>query len=186
MQYLKSLFSLMNNIVFLKKHIIAIKTLFATLILSSFVFLLSCTDTGDEFQTFLEKNDGTEWLLSNDNLTVYIRLNNNSTPHIEQWYYTSEFKCFEYNPNIFIPGDCKIKENSIDTLIVEGDLFLSDYEYMTFTTQGNTLKVDITLDECQEETVYFTKSSVWLDNLETCVQVEKEQLRFYHSCINRD
>jgi len=177
-----SLFSITNKIELLQSKAAQKRLLFVMLFLSSFLYSLSCTnDTDDDFQTFLEKNDGTEWMLSNEELKVYIRVNNKETPNLEQWFYSNENNCFEYNANIFIPGDCQIKENSINQLIIQGDLFLSDYECMTFTIEGDKLRVDITLDEWQEETVYFTKSTIFLDNLETCVEVKNEFFRFYHS-----
>jgi len=159
-----------------KKHFIKKTSLIVCLILIVFTNFLSCSDEGDDFQLFLEKNDGTEWLLMNEDLTVYIRFNNNKTNLIEQWSYNKEFDCYEYNPNIFIPGDIEINENSIDKLIIKGDYILSDYEYMTFSVQDNTLTVDIQLSEWEEDTVYFNKSLVKVDDLAKCVDLNKTQL----------
>ena len=151
-------------------------SLIVCLILIVFTNSLSCSDEGDDFQSFLEKNDGTEWLLLNDDITVYIRFNNNDINLIEQWSYNKEADCYEYDPNIFIPGDFEIKENSIDKLIIEGDFILSDYEYMTFSIKDNTLTVDIQLCEWQEETVFFNKSFVKVNDLAKCVQVNKTDM----------
>ncbi len=137
---------------------------------------ISCSDEDDDFQSFLEKNDGTQWLLLNDDNTVYIRFNNNKTNLIEQWSYNKEFDCYEYNANIFIPGDFEIKENTIDKLIIEGEFILSDYEYMTFSIQDEKLTVDIKLSEWQEETVYFNKSFVKVNDLEKCVLINKTKI----------
>jgi len=147
-------------------------------ILILFAIIISCTDTGDDVQDiyvedFLKKNDGTEWLLSNDNLKVYIRLNDNVEQLIEQWRYQEELDCYEYNPNIFSPGNLKIVENLTHEMTIEGDPVLSDYEHMTLSRQGNTLKVHITITEWQEETVYFIISTLQLEDLEKCI-VENE------------
>ena len=151
-------------------------SLVVCLILIIFTNSLSCSDEGDDFQSFLEKNDGTEWLLLNDDITVYIRFNNNDINLIEQWNYNKEFDCYDYNANIFIPGDIQIKENSIDKLTIEGDYILSDYEYMTFSVQDNTLTVEIKLCDWQEETVYFNKSIGKVDDLSKCVQINKTRM----------
>ena len=106
--------------------------LFTTLMLVVFTLSLSCSDEGDDLRTFLEKHDGTEWLLSKEdfNTTVYIRLNNYEIKLLEQWSYNCEFDSYEYNSNIFIPGDFKIKENLILTYNQEKD----------FQAEGITVK----------------------------------------------
>lgn len=102
-----------------------------------FTLSLSCSDGDDDFRTFLEKHDGSEWLLSNENFetTVYIRFNNYEIILLEQWSYNSELDCYEYNSNIFIPGDFKIKENSMRKLVVECDAIIGPFESMTFSIQ---------------------------------------------------
>lgn len=144
--------------------------------------MFSCADDTDEFYTFLEKNDGTEWLLNNDSLQVYIRINNNSENLIEQWYYISEMNCFDYNSNIFSAGECVIKENSTDRCVIAGDMVLSDYEYMTFTRQDNLLRVDFTINEWQNETVFFSRSIENVDNLNNCEPMQKTECLFYKEC----
>jgi len=150
-------------------------------ILLVFTVILSCTDTGDDMQDiyvedFLQKNDGTEWMLSNDDLKVYIRLNDNLEHLIEQWRYKEELDCYEYNPNIFSPGNLKIVENLSNEMTIEGDAVLSDYEQMTLTRQGNSLKVIITVTEWQEEAVYFTKATLQLEDLEKCIVEDENKI----------
>lgn len=151
MQYLKKLLHKMNVLGLSKMHFIQKTAPLVCLVLIALTNSLSCADEGADLQSFLEKNDGTEWLLLNDDLTVYIRFNNNEINLIEQWSYDKEFDCYEYDPNIFTPGDSEIKENSIDKLMIEGDVILSDYETMSFSVQDNILRVDIKLCEWQEE-----------------------------------
>lgn len=165
---------------FSKIHFFRIIILFFSLIVMVSSALFSCSDQGDDFQSYLEKNDGTEWLLSNEDLIVYIRFNNNDTHLIEQWSYNKEINCYEYNANIFSPGDFKVTENSINKLIIQGDIILSDFENMTFTTQGNTLTVNIKICEWQEEIVYFTRSFVKVDELSKC-ELNKNTKGFYCS-----
>jgi len=102
------------------------------------------------------------------NTTVYIRLNNYEIKLLEQWSYNSEFDCYEYNSNIFIPGDFNIKENSMEKLVVECDAVIGPFECMIFSIQDEALRVDIIISEWEEETVYFNKSLVTLDNLNIC------------------
>ena len=170
MQSLHRFLTSMSMSSFLKMYLVKKSPLYITLILAVFTFFLSCSDRGDDFQTFLEKYDGTEWLLSKNNMdiTVYIRLNNYSNKLIEQWSYNGEFDCYTYNPNIFIPGNFEIKENSMNKLVVQCDEVLGPFESMAFSIQGAALKVDIIISEWEEETVYFNKSSMNVDYLEIC------------------
>ena len=154
---------------------------FRHIILILFTIFLSCTDTGDDIQDiyvedFLQKNDGTEWLLLNDDLKVYIRLNDNLEQLIEQWRYSEELDCYEYNPNIFSPGNLKIVENLSNEMTIEGDPVLSDYEHMTLSRQGDNLKVIITITEWQEETVYFTEATLQLTDLEKCIVQDENKI----------
>ena len=144
--------------------------------------VVSNCDKGEEFQTFLERNDGSEWILNNDDLKVFVRINNNDANLIEQWYYVSDLQCYDYNPNIFMPGNCVVRENSFDTFVIAGDSFLSDYEYMTFTNQGEYLRVDITLSEKRVETVFFSKTNLRVDDLKQCKAVGKMLCLFYKMC----
>lgn len=160
------------------------------IILLVFTAIFSCTDTGEDIEpinieNFLKKNDGTEWLLSNDDLKVYIRLNDDLEQLIEQWRYNLELNCYEYNPNIFSPGNLKIVENSSNELTIEGDAVLSDYEHMTLTREGNTLKVLITITEWQEEAVYFTQATLQLEDLERCTDQEGNKTDWLDLFLNR-
>lgn len=170
MQSLHRFLTSMNMSSFLKMYLIEKLPLYRTLILAVFTFFLSCSDRGDDFQTFLEKHDGTEWLLSKNNMdiTVYIRLNNYNKKLIEQWSYNSEFDCYAYNPNIFIPGNFEIMENSVKRLVVQCDAVLGPFESMAFSILGDALKVDIIISEWEKETVYFNKSSLNVDYLDIC------------------
>ena len=146
---------------------------YKSLILILFALLFSCTNTNDDigdidFEDFLQKNDGTEWLLANDELKVFIRLNNDQEHLIEQWKFQEEQECYEYNANIFSPGTSRIIENETSELMIEGDPVLSDYQHMTLSRKENTLKVVITVNEWQSETVYFNLSTLQVEDLEAC------------------
>jgi len=170
----------------LKYYISVFSGLLTGLLVILIVCLVSCGDDSndpiEDFQSFLEKNDGSEWLLKNDTLKVFIRINNNETHLIEQWYYLEESNCFDYNPNIFIPGDCSIKENSNECLIVRGDIILSDFDYMTFSNQGDLLRVHITISEWEDDMVFFTKSLEPVDDLKICKPFDKISCLFYKAC----
>lgn len=160
--------------------------LFTTLLFSFFAIYLACSDdTEDEFnnesQTFLEKHNGTEWLLSNDEITVFIRINNDMQKLIEQWRFDQEMNCFIYNSNILNPGNYQIKENTRDTLIIDCDMILGDCDFMTFFCQENILMVEIKISEWENETIYFGPSSMSVDNLDTCmVEDDLEEFKFYN------
>ena len=168
----------------------AIKTVcFITLMMTVFIFSASCSDDTNEeiiveFETFLEKNDKTAWLLSTDDRTVYIRLNNDTILLIEQWRYNSDLDCYAYNPNIFNPGTYKVKENSNHKLVIDCDIILGDCDCMTFSRHEDTLHVDIRISEWEEETVYFSKASVLVDDLVKCaIEDDNDGLKFYHATI---
>ena len=168
MKCLKKILSKMNVFHLRELKLKKIISLFYYLILIVLPVVISCSDEGENFQSFLEKNDGTEWVLLNEDLIVYIRLNINESILLEQWSYNKELDCYDYNSNIFSPGDFEIKENSIDKLSIQEDMILSDFELMTFSTQDNMLTVDIVLCEWEEETVYFNQSLVKVDKLINC------------------
>ena len=154
--------------------------LISTLLL--FSLLTSCSDDTDEISlTFLEKNHNTQWVLSHPELSVYIRINNEQDHLIEQWRYDDELKCYEYNSNIFIPGDYQIIENTEDQLVVSCDAILGNCNKLTFHLEGNTLQVDVELSEWEEETVYFLKSKQNLNDLSTC-EVKDDENRNSDGC----
>mgnify|MGYP001828522091 CR=1 FL=1 len=145
----------------------------SVLLLLSLSIINSCSDDSEEdliivSQNFLEKNDKTEWLLSKENMSVYIRLNKDINPLIEQWSYQSDLDCYVYNANIFQPGNFTIKENSAEKLVIDCDAIFGDCDCMTLTQKENTLQVDIKINEWQEETVYFNIVRNKVDELEKC------------------
>lgn len=146
-----------------------------------FSMQLSCTDdTNEVFVTFLEKNHKTEWILADPDLIVYIRINDDETHLIEQWSYNDRMDCYEYNANIFLLGDYQILENSENLLVVGCDPVLGDCDKLSFHREGTSLQVDVTVSEWEEEIVYFTKSLVPLDDLETCDNEEgNNDFKFY-------
>lgn len=163
-----------------------IKNYITYLILISLLFSLqlSCTDDSEDtvevFETFLEKNHQTEWILSDPELIVYIRINDDETHLIEQWSYVTDKGCYEYNANIFLHGDYRILENSENLLIVGCDPVLGDCDKLAFHMEGTALQVDVTISEWEEEIVYFTKSSVPLDELKTCgIEESNNNFKFY-------
>ncbi|WKK66485.1 hypothetical protein [Lutimonas zeaxanthinifaciens] len=154
--------------------------LFSTFLL--FCLLISCSDDIDEVSlTFLEKNHNTQWVLSHPELSVYIRINNEQDHLIEQWRYDSELECYEYNSNIFNPGDYQIMENTEDQLVVSCDAILGNCNKLTFHLEGNTLQVDVKLSDWEEETVYFLKSTQNLNDLSIC-EVKDDENRNSDDC----
>ena len=159
---------------------------YVTLLITVFSISIYCSDdTADEpfedFQTFLEKYDGTEWVLSNEDIKLYIRLNTDTLQLIEQWSFHDELNCYIYNPNILNPGNYKILENSANTLVIDCDAILGDCDYMTFRIQENTLMVDVKISEWEDEMVYFNQASQSVDILEKCAtENDSNAFKFYH------
>ena len=152
-----------------KMNLSKINVLRLTLLFLISQLFFSCSDDPEEvYSTFLQKNNHTEWVLADPDLTVYIRMNIEKEHLIEQWRYLNDKDCFEYNSNIFIPGDYQILENSEDQLVVSCDPFLGDCLSLTFHMSDNDLQVDIKISEWEEETVYFIQSKQILGDLKIC------------------
>ena len=133
MQFLSKTFrSEMLSRIYCKKN--TRKTLFPLFSLILVIALLiSCS--GDSLEvslTFLEKNHDTEWILSGPDLSVYIKINNDTDHLIEQWSYDKESDCYHYNSNIFNPGDYQILENTENYLVISCDAIFGDCEKMMF------------------------------------------------------
>jgi len=138
------------------------KLLYFFIILGLTITYNGCSDDDDDFQTFLEKFDGTKWVHT-DEFTFYVRLNDNLNKLIESWILFDD--CYFYDVD-FESEDVELVENSKDKLIVK---YIDDEgsTTLTFTMQGETLKA-VVKEGNEEDIIYFDKTSVNVDDLEIC------------------
>ena len=139
------------------------KLFYFFIILGLIVSFNSCSDDDDDdFQTFLERYDGTKWV-NTDELTFYIRLNDNTNKLIESWILFDD--CYFYDVDFESEG-VELVENSKDKLIIK---FTDDGDIttVTITMQGETLRA-VVKEGNEEDIIYFDKSSVNVDDLEIC------------------
>ncbi len=148
----------------MKTTIFKHKLLYFFIILGFAVIFNSCSDDDDDdFQTFLEKYDGTKWVYTEDEFTFYVRLNDNPNKFIESWILIDD--CYFYSVDFESEG-VELVENSKDKLIIkytdEGEIIT-----VTLTPQGETIRVVV--KEGNDEDLYlFVKTSVNVDDLEIC------------------
>ena len=86
------------------------------------VSLSNCTDDDPDdimVQNFLEKNDGTKWVVTEDDIIVYLRINNNLNRAVELWMKEinmgkgmTDDDCYYYSHDLFDNDEMEIGENS--------------------------------------------------------------------------
>ncbi len=152
----------------MKTTILKHKLFYFFILLSLAIYFNGCSTDDDDItsQTFLEKYDGTKWV-NTDEFTIYIRLNDNINKLVETWFLFGDCYFYDYD---FESEGVEIVENSENKLIIkytdDGDI-----ETVTVTIQGETLKVVIK-EGNEEEIIYFDKTSVNVDDLEICPDLD--------------
>ena len=152
----------------MKTTILKHKFLCIFIFISLAISFNGCSDDDDDItsQTFLEKYDGTKWV-NDDELTIYIRLNNNTNKLIESWFLFGDCYFYDYD---FESQGVEIVENSKDKLIIkytdDGDTIT-----VTVTMQGEILRVVIK-EGNEEEILLFDKTSVNVDDFEICPEFD--------------
>ncbi len=122
-------------------------------------------------QTFLERHDGTAWTVIEDDLRVYIRLNNDKDEDLELWISELELaklmtkkECFYHNHEILNAAEVEVLEHSGSKLAFT---YLEDESY-TFTIDGERLKLEFENSDDVKKTIYFAKSTEDVDDLDIC------------------
>ena len=148
-----------------------------------FASISNCTsdDKDDEIvnQTFLEKQDGTKWKVAEDEMVIYMRINNNMVKPIELWISEIEFEkgiadddCYYYSDDLLEIEEMEILENSANNLTFT---YLGN-ETWTLTTENNRLKMVFTNMSGIQDIIYMDKTIDDVDSFEVCA--EEYQLRF--------
>ena len=159
-------------------------TVFRYLILFTYVGLLAsinnCTsdDSDDKLvnQTFLEKQDGTKWKVSEDEMFIYMRINNNMNKPIELWVSEIDFEkgmadddCYYYSDDLLEIEEMEILENSANNLTFT---YLGN-ETWTLTIENNRLKMVFTNMSGIQDVIYMDKTNIDVDSFEICIEEYK-------------
>jgi len=122
-------------------------------------------------ETYLEKHDGTKWKAIEDDMRIYLRLNDDMDKALELWMSDLEFEklltskeCFYYSHEMLNTEEVKVLENSESKLAFT---YLEN-ETWTFSMDGERLKLEFkTLDHVREA-VYFSKTTDNVAELSIC------------------
>jgi len=144
--------------------------LFSVLTIVIFSFT-SCSGSDDEPtpQPFLEKYDGTKWILKSiDNVAwpdqLVMRINNNINKPFEGWEY---WGCYYYEENFMVhsPGDITIIENENDILVYKVNDWDGTLGNGIITANERTLKQKVEWEPNFTTIFIWIKSTIDVDNL---------------------
>ena len=122
-------------------------------------------------QTFLEKHEATKWMVIEEDMRIYLRLNNDKDKDLEIWTAELGFEklmaseeCFYYNQEMLNPEDVEVIENYGSKLAFTH----LDTETWTFSIDEKRLKLEFETPNKAKEVVYFSKTTENLDDLTIC------------------
>lgn len=154
----------------MKTNFLKFKTIALSIML---VFsLFSCSDDGDDADTFLEKNGGTVWKISQSGANIFAQINNSASNPLELWVSFGEDVCYVYQSIQDEGVEVEILENTESTLKLRVDESSTEYTILTLTISGNILTVkseyyeDGELDDT--ELIPLQKTTEDPDDLEIC------------------
>ncbi|MEL4454872.1 hypothetical protein [Lutimonas vermicola] len=122
-------------------------------------------------QGFLEKYDGTTWKLIEEEMRIYVRLNDDIDKDLELWMSDLELaklmtrkECFYHSHETLNTEEVEVLEISENKLVFT---YLDDETY-TFSMDGERLKVEFETLDNVKKTVYFSKTTEDVDDLDIC------------------
>ena len=122
-------------------------------------------------QTFLEKHDGTKWAVIEEDMRIYVRLNNDMDKDIELWMaelgleiLMASKECFYYSQELLNTEEVEVLEN------FGGKLAFThlDNETWAFSMDGERLKLEFETLNKVKKTVHFSKTTENVDELVIC------------------
>ena len=135
----------------------------------------NCTsdDKDDDLvdQTFLEKQDGTKWKVTEDDEVIYMRINDDINKPIEIWVSEIDFEkgiadddCYYYTDDLLEFEEMEVLENSANKLTFT---YLGS-ETWTLTVEDNQLKLAFTSSSGPQELIYMDKTNDDIDSFVIC------------------
>lgn len=134
--------------------------------------LFSCSDDGDDPDTFLEKNGGTVWTISQSGASVFAKINNSVSNPLEIWGSLGDELCYIYQSIKDEGAEVEVLENTESTFKVRVDESSTEYTILTLTVAGNLLTIQYDYYEDGEidesEIIPLQKTADTTDDLEIC------------------
>ena len=122
-------------------------------------------------QTFLEKYDASKWTVIEEDMRIYVRLNNDMDKDIELWIAELGFEelmaakeCFYYSQELLNTEEVEVLENFGGKL----EFTHLDNGTWTFSMDGDRLKLEFETLNNVKKTVYFSKTKENVDELSRC------------------
>lgn len=103
--------------------------------------LFSCSDDGDDAKTFLEKNGGTVWKISQSGANMYAQINNSTTNPLELWVSFGEELCYIHQSLMDGGDQIEVLENTESSLKLRVDESDTEYVIVTLTVTADVLTV---------------------------------------------
>ena len=137
-------------------------------------------------QSFLERNDGSQWTVIEGDMRIYLKLNDIDEKALEVW--RSEMglaklmahkECFYYSHETLNNEKIKVLEDSNSKL----EFTYLDYETWTFIRDGERLKLEFKTKYDVRAPVYFSKTTDNVHDLDICPKESSESdsdWRFLH------
>lgn len=122
-------------------------------------------------QTFLEHYDGTTWTVIEDDMRIYLRLNDDNDKGFELWISELELaklmvhkECFYYSKEMLDIEGIKVLENTGSKLVFT---HLDDKTW-TFSMDGENLRMEFKTLNNATQTVYFSSTNENVYELDIC------------------
>ena len=122
-------------------------------------------------QTFLEKHDGSKWTVIEEDMRIYVRLNNDMDKDIEIWMAELGFEqlmvskeCFYYSLELLNTEEVAVLENFGGKL----EFTHLDNETWAFSMDGERLKLEFETLNKVKKIVHFSKTTEDVNDLTIC------------------
>ena len=122
-------------------------------------------------QSFLEKHDGTTWKLIEEDMRIYVRLNDGIDKDLELWMSELELEKLMASKECFYHSHETLNTEDVEVLEISGNKMVFTYlneETYTFSMDGERLKVEFETLDNVKKTVYFSKATEDVDDLTIC------------------
>lgn len=140
------------------------------------ISFISCVEDKQDkdlisIQTFIERYDRTTWTVIEEEMRVYLKINDNMDKALELWMSDLELaklmvhkECFYHSYEMLNTKEVAILENSSDKLEFT---YLDDKTY-TFSMNRDRLKLEFKTSDKVREPVYFSKTTENVTELTIC------------------
>lgn len=128
-------------------------------------------------QTFLERHDGSQWAVIEEDMRIYLILNDDEDKALEVWrsemglaQLMSHKECFYYSHETLKSDKVKVLENSNNKLAFT---YLEN-ETWTFSRDGERIKLEFKTPDKVRGPIYFSKTTDNIAKLRICPEESRE------------